>query len=255
MQLQHLAVVMPAYNEAEGLESFLRDIADHVTPVVGRLSIVVVNDRSTDATADVLAELAASVPGLHVINSETNRGHGPSALAAYRAGLELAPDAIVHVDGDGQFRGSDFPRVVAALEGADVVHGVRQNRVDPWFRKALTASVGAVIALVARHRIPDVNTPLRAYQPAALTRLLECCPPDALVPHVHFSLAERRLGLTVRYARVQSIPRRGSAATGTMWGAAPVAPKLPPKRLREFSRRAATEVWRYSLRPGRKRTP
>lgn len=250
MQLQHLAVVMPAYNEAEGLPPFLREILEHVTPLAQRVSIVVVNDKSTDATATVLAELQTSMPQLHVVNSAVNRSHGPTALAAYRAGLELAPDAIVHVDGDGQFLGRDFVRMVRALEVADVVHGVRQHRTDPWFRKALTATVGAGVAVALGHRIPDVNTPLRAYRPAALEELLKVCPADALVPHVHFSLAERRLGLRVRYVAVESIERRGGSATGTMWGAAARVPRLPPKRLRDFSKRAAVEVWTYSLRPG-----
>ena len=42
----------------------------------------------------MLTELAAALPGLHVITAEQNRGHGPTALAAYRAGLELEPDLL-----------------------------------------------------------------------------------------------------------------------------------------------------------------
>lgn len=255
MQFQHLAVVMPAYNEAEGLASFIEEIVQHVTPLAGTVSVVVVNDRSTDGTADALAQLQATTPALHIVNSEVNRGHGPTALDAYRNGLALQPDAVVHVDGDGQFLGQDFPRVIAALGAADVVHGVRQERSDPWFRKVLTVSVGLAVATVSRHYIPDVNTPLRAYRASALQGLLETCPADALVPHVHFSLNERRAGLTVRYVRVRSIPRRGSAETGTMWGALEKKPKLPPRRLLSFARAAAAEVWRYSLRPGRAKVP
>jgi dolichol-phosphate mannosyltransferase len=249
--LRHLAVVMPAHNEVEGLPIFLAEIREHVAPLAERVSIVVVDDLSTDATADVLAGIQASWPGLTVITSPVNRGHGPTALAAYRAGLTLRPDAIVHVDGDGQFEGQDFPPLIRALDSADVVHGVRQHRTDPWFRKVLTACVGLVIALATGRRIPDVNTPLRAYRPAVIARLVELLPEDSLVPHVHFSLAESRLGYRVAYVRVRSIPRRGSVANGTMWGELPKQPLLPPPRLRAFSRRAALELWRYSLRPRR----
>ena len=254
--MQHLAVVMPAYNEAEGLPGFLDEILEHVTPLADRVSLLVVNDRSTDQTASVLRTLEAELPQLVVLNADNNRGHGPTALAAYRAGLELGPDALVHVDGDGQFLGTDFPRLLRALQlpGVDVVHGVRQNRTDPWYRAALTGCVGALAAFAVGHRIPDVNTPLRAYRPAAIAQLLEVVPEDALVPHVHFSLAEQRLGFTVRYLRVRSIPRRGSTAAGTMWGEALASPRLPPKRLREFSVRAIAEMWRVSLSPGRRRS-
>lgn len=255
--MQHLAIVMPAHNEAEGLPSFLRDIREHTHQLAETLSIIVVDDRSTDATPHVLAQLAPSIPNLTVITSEVNRGHGPTALAAYRAGLALEPDAIVHVDGDGQFVGRDFALLVGGLEaGADVVHGVRQQRTDPWFRKLITGLVGSVVALVVRHRVPDVNTPLRAYRPAVITRLLQECPPNALVPHVHFSLAERRLGFDVRYVRVLSIPRRGGEAHGTMFGrgAVPlVSSMLPSRRLLTFIRSAAAELWRHSLWPARSR--
>ncbi|SDK43475.1 undecaprenyl-phosphate 4-deoxy-4-formamido-L-arabinose transferase [Cryobacterium psychrotolerans] len=250
MQLHHLAVVMPAHNEAEGLPGFLAEIAEHVAPLADLVSIVVVNDVSTDSTAKVLAALLETSPGLTVITAAINRGHGPTALAAYRAGLALEPDAIVHVDGDGQFEGKDFPALVHALDGADVVHGVREQRTEPWYRRVLTGSVGLVVALATGARIPDVNTPLRAYRPDVLARLVDLVPEAALVPHVHFSVAERRLGLRVRHVPVRSIPRRGSVATGSMWGEQAKQPMLPPPRLRDFSRRAALEVWQYSLRPG-----
>lgn len=251
LDLDRLAVVMPAYNEAEGLPGFLDELHRNLAPLARRLDLVVVDDRSTDATLEVLRELATRLPGLTVIEAEANRGHGPTALAAYRAGLELEPDLIVHVDGDGQFHGIDLARAVraAVATDADVVHGVRRGREDPWFRRVLTGMVGVVVAFAAGRRVPDVNTPLRVYKPARLRELLALVPSDALVPHVHFSLAEPRLGFAVRYIEVASLPRRGSNPTGTMWGV-DRPPLLPPKRLRRFAREAAVEVWRVSLRPG-----
>ena len=251
LDLDRLAVVMPAYNEAEGLPGFLEELHRALSPLARRLDLVVVDDRSTDATAEVVRGQAARLPGLTVIEAETNRGHGPTALAAYRAGLALEPDLIVHVDGDGQFHGIDLARAVraAVATDADVVHGVRRGRDDPWFRRLLTAMVGVVVAVAAGQGVPDVNTPLRVYKPARLAELLELVPDDALVPHVHFSIAECRRGFRVRYVEVASLPRRGSNQTGTMWGVER-RPKLPPKRLRRFAREAAAELWQVSLRPG-----
>ncbi|QPZ37464.1 glycosyltransferase family 2 protein [Paramicrobacterium chengjingii] len=252
MPRRHVAIVMPAYNEADGLDSFLTEIVTHVSPVVEQLSIVVVNDRSTDETADLLARLGEMMPELIGITSVRNQGHGPTALAAYRAGLELNPDVIMHVDGDGQFLAADFPRLIDAHQqrGADVLHGVRRGRTDPWYRRAITALVGSAVALAVGSRVPDVNTPLRIYRPEALRFLLNLIPRDAIVPHVHFSLAEKRSGMKVAYARVRSIPRRGDSAHGTMWGPQRSTPVLPPKRLRSFIAAAAREVWTVSLHPG-----
>ncbi|QYM65211.1 hypothetical protein [Microbacterium sp. Se5.02b] len=128
------------------------------------------------------------------------------------------------------------------------MHGVRDGRSDPWYRKVLTGAVGLLIAVSAGRRIPDVNTPMRAYRPDTLRLLVDAIPADASVPHVHFSLAEARAGFTVRYLRVASIPRRGASTTGTMWGRGN-AVSLPPKRLRRFVRLALLEAWSLSLKP------
>lgn len=247
MPIAHLVIVMPAYNEAEGIRSFINEIRDHVASLADRVTFVVADDRSTDATVAALG----GMDDVQVEPQMNNRGHGPTALAAYRAGLALQPDLLVHVDGDGQFVGPDFTRLVSAAErtGADVIHGVRHSRTDPWYRRVLTAAVGALVAAAAGRRVLDVNTPLRAYRPLALQRLLDVVPSEALVPHVHFSLAEARAGLTVRYVRARSIPRRGTSPSGTMWDGG-VTTWIPPRRLRRFASAALRELWEQSLRPG-----
>ncbi|BDZ39238.1 glycosyltransferase family 2 protein [Microbacterium suwonense] len=247
MSVPHLAIVMPAYNEAEGIRGFIEEIREHVAPLAGRVTFVVADDRSTDATVAALT----GIDDVQVQPQPANRGHGPTALAAYRAGLALQPDLLVHVDGDGQFVGPDFVRLILGIEstGADVVHGVRHSRTDPWYRRALTGAVGLLVAATAGRRVPDVNTPMRAYRPDALRVLAEAVPADALVPHVHFSLAEARGGFAVRYVAVRSIPRRGASTSGTMWGGG-VKALVPPPRLRRFAADALREVWRLSLRPG-----
>lgn len=247
MSVAHLAIVMPAYNEAEGIRSFIDEIRENVAPLAERVTFVVADDRSTDATVSVLTD----IDDVRVEPQAQNRGHGPTALAAYRAGLAVEPDLLVHVDGDGQFLGPDFARLIRAIDGtgAEVVHGVRHSRSDPWYRRALTGAVGLLIAAAAGRRIPDVNTPMRAYRPAALRVLIDAVPSDALVPHVHFSLAEARGGFAVRYVAVRSIPRRGASASGTMWGGG-VKALVPPPRLRRFVVDALREAWGLSLRPG-----
>ncbi|QNA91982.1 MULTISPECIES: glycosyltransferase [unclassified Microbacterium] len=105
MTLRHLAIVMPAFNEAEGIRGFIDEIRECVSPLADRVTFHVADDRSTDTTATVFD----GISDVDVEVQPLNRGHGPTALAAYRAGLAADPDLLVHVDGDGQFYGSDFP--------------------------------------------------------------------------------------------------------------------------------------------------
>ncbi|BDI21614.1 glycosyltransferase family 2 protein [Herbiconiux sp. L3-i23] len=237
-----IAVVMPAHNEAEGIGEFLAEIEGSLAGRFEHLYIVV-DDCSSDETAD-RARAAAAAGGfsVDVIPNPRNLGHGPSALRAYRAGLTTAASVVVHVDGDGQFRGEDVLAVVQALDGNDVVHGIRRGRTDAWYRRVLTGTLGAVIRNLAGGQVFDANTPLRAYRREALRSVCDEVPDDALVPHVHFSVLERRLGLRVVGVDVDSLPRRGSTSTGTMWGRARFQHLLPPARLVSFTSRAAREL-------------
>ncbi|MDJ1114504.1 glycosyltransferase family 2 protein [Microbacterium dauci] len=254
MTLGHVALVMPAYNEADGIEGFLAELVASFDGVADRLTIVVVDDRSTDGTADLLE--ASEIQGLVVRRQPQNGGHGPTALAAYQAGLACDADVLVHVDGDGQFDGYDVARVAQhlAIGVADVVHGVRRQRDDPWFRRVLSASLRLVVAAVARRGIRDVNTPLRAYRPDRIAELLDSHPGELLIPHVHFSIAEARRGWDVDEVEVRSRVRRGATATGTMWGGTR-RKHLPTRRFVAFVARAGAEFVAATVRPHRATAP
>ncbi len=239
----HVAVVIPAYNEAEGLPAFLAEIRASFAACEIPVTLIVVDDASTDDTSRAVGTLA------YVMRAPRNRGHGPTALAAYAEGLKSGARVIVHVDGDGQFHGEDIALVARAIDDgvSEVVHGVRRGRTDPWFRRGLSVLVRFAVLLLCGRSVPDVNTPLRAYRPDALRRLIDGVPEGALVPHVHFSIAEARDRLPVRYVAVASIPRRGAAAQGTMWGTGRARVVFPPRRLIRFARLALAELWRVDV--------
>ncbi|WP_210480563.1 glycosyltransferase [Naasia sp. SYSU D00948] len=247
--MTHVAVVMPAFNEADALREFVPEVVRAVRRVADRVSVVVVDDASADGTADAVRELdlPAGVTVAAIRNDE-NLGHGPSALRAYAAGYSTGAEWIVHVDGDGQFLGEDVAAVVAQLAFEPAARGVRRHRRDPWYRKAATLVVMLGASALAGGRIPDVNTPLRAYRRPVLGRLLAATDAMALVPHVHFSILERTWRLGVGKVRVRHVARRGRSAEGSMWGGGAVAPKLPPRRLLVFIGRAAVEVWHFRVR-------
>lgn len=253
MSWASVVVVMPAFNESEGLAGFVQEIDTHLRPHVGSLRFVVVDDASTEPMGETLVWLSSQMGGrLEVVVNESNMGHGPSALRAYKAGLAHAPDVIIHVDGDGQFQGSDFPRLLIALSKADVVHGVRCSRSDPWYRKILSAGV-RLIVFTSAGSVPDVNTPLRAYRADRLEKLVARIPESSKIPHVHFSILERRLHMRVDYVKVESLPRRGGSSTGTSWQESKSIVPLPPRKLIRFCLEAVSELvstdYRQSLPP------
>lgn len=240
MTTGRVAVVMPAFDEADGIAEFLLEIDRCLSRVVDDLVLVVVDDASPAPLGPVLEPVRGLLSGrLDVVRNERNLGHGPSALRAYRRGLSHDPAMVIHVDGDGQFSGHDFPLALARLAFADVVHGARTGRDDPWYRRMISRGLRSVWY---RNQVVDANTPLRAYRSSCLAALLSRVPETSLVPHLHFSRLEPALGLSVAVLPVVSRPRRGATQVGTMWRTSGHTAVLPPRRLLSFCVRAAGEL-------------
>lgn len=249
-----VAVVMPAHDE-EGLVDFIEEIDNSLRAEVRSLHFVVVDDDSMQPVSALLSRTSGCLPvasPVTVIRNSRNMGHGPSALAAYEAGLALGVDVVVHVDGDGQFRGADFPRLLLAMVGFDGAVGVRMGREEPWFRRVLSSVLRRIVCPSAR--LSDVNSPMRAYTREAARRLVDSISADSLVPHVHWTRRHAALGLRVAGVPVESLPRRGLNPIGTTWGTQRNRQIFPSKRLMVFVFRAFLEVSMKS-HPARSTSP
>jgi len=227
-------VVMPAFNEAEGIGEFLDEIVQAFPE--GHVRIIVVDDASSDGTAAAVTAAGERGVPVRVVVNKSNRGHGPSTLRALRCGLKEGADVIVAVDGDGQFLGTDIAAVAErTVHGIVPVEGCRFNRSDPWFRRFVSASTRLLVRVTSGSSPLDANTPLRAYPPALLRSLLERLPDDLATPNLIVSAMLRRDGVAVIEVPVRSLPRRGSQSSGSTWG----------QRAHFFpSRRFITFCWR-----------
>lgn len=157
-------VIIPALNEEDALPRVLADIPQ---PPVRR--VVVADNGSTDATAQVAREAGAEV--VH----QPERGYGAACLKALALLEEDPPDVVVFLDGDYSDHPDELPKLLEPIaQGADLVIGSRVQRAR---RGALTPQqrVGNAIACVAlrvlyRVRYTDLG-PFRAIRWDALSRL------------------------------------------------------------------------------------
>src|ERR687893_1692665 len=120
-----LIVQIPCLNEEETLPSTLADLPREVEGF-DAIEWLVVDDGSTDRTADVARECGAD----HVVRLTSNKGLAVAFQAGLDAALKLGADVIVNTDADNQYRASDIPRLVAPIlaHEADLVVGVRAVR-------------------------------------------------------------------------------------------------------------------------------
>jgi glycosyltransferase involved in cell wall biosynthesis len=239
-RLPRVAVAIPAYNE-ECLDEFLAEIEHHLRPHCEVLSFVVVDDCSSRPLPVPAGTTCLPLGStLEVLRNETNQGHGPTAVRAWTHGLSRGVDIVIHVDGDGQFLGEDFPRLLAATQGRDGAVGTRMGRREPWFRRILT--VGARILVGQGFRGIDANSPMRAYRATVVARLLDALPEGSAVPHLQFALSHTCLELDVVEIGVTHRSRRGDSSVGSTWRSRSSLQLLPSRQLIRLTLRAIREL-------------
>ncbi len=245
MSKPSVAVAIPAYNEADGIGGFLREIDSVLGPHVESMRLVVVDDASTDDTLAVLQQLRGELQsGLEIVRNERNRGHGPSLMTAYARSLAGGADFVLQVDGDGQFHASDLRRVlVLLLDEAHAVSGVRRFRQDPWLRMTMTRFVRRYVSWGFSVRARDPNCPLRGYETKLLRDLLGALPADCLVPNLYLTILAARRGVPLLEVDVSHRVRRGRSAQGTTWRGRTQSPI--PTRLVKFCLQALVESSRF----------
>lgn len=241
MPLPSVAIAIPAYNEADSIGEFLLEIDEALRGRTSALTLVVVDDQSTDGTGEAAAAIAEKVAGsVVIVRHDENEGHGPTVLEAYRKALDSGADLILQVDGDGQFLGSDLRRLMLLLEdGAQAVCGVRRFRYDPWFRMAMTRLVRTYLSIGFGIPTRDANCPLRGYRSASLDEMLRWVPDRALVPNLYLTILSARHGVTMVEVDVNHRVRRGVSQTGSSWS--DTKRMTIAKKLLTFSFRALRE--------------
>ena len=157
-----VVAVIPAYNEERYIGSVVLKALRHASHVL------VVDDGSGDATADV-----AAAAGAIVVRHETNQGKGVALADGFRQALQLDPHAVVTIDGDGQHLPRELQAVAAPiLQGqADIVVGSRYlqpKSIVPRHRVWGHRLFNLITNAASRVSVTDSQSGFRAFSPRAL---------------------------------------------------------------------------------------
>lgn len=165
-----VAIVIPAYNEAENINAVLATLPDDVSGL--HTAPIVVDDGSADDTV----ERSRGV-GVAAVQLPLNRGQGAALRCGYRLALATGASVVVTMDADGQHQASELPRLVdPILEGkADVVHGSRVlGDADPTHptRKVGITVFSWLLSVLTSSRITDPSCGYRAIRTEALKTMV-----------------------------------------------------------------------------------
>ena len=120
---------MPAYNEAENIESVVCSWYSVLEGKNENSKIIVADSESTDNTHDILLKLQERYPKL-IILSNTGKQHGQKLLALYDYAIKNGADYIFQTDSDGQTNPAEFERFWELREKYDAILGNRPSRGD-----------------------------------------------------------------------------------------------------------------------------
>ena len=164
---RRVLTALPVYNEATSVCSVLDEVKRYATDVL------VVEDGSTDGTADLLAQRT----DIRVVTHQQNRGYGASLITAFQYAIDEAYEFIVTIDCDGQHEPQRIPMFVEACATADIVSGSRYlqrfagDSQPPAERQQINQMVTSEINDRLSLQITDAFCGFKAYRVDSLKKL------------------------------------------------------------------------------------
>ena len=164
-----VAVIVPTYNERANIEATV----GRVRAAVPDADLLVVDDNSPDGTGDLADKLADEDPHVHVLHRDRKAGLGAAYIAGFRWALDQGYDVMVEMDADGSHRPEELPRLLSALDGADLVLGSRYvpgGTVLNWpkSREWLSRGGNTYARLMLGISVRDATGGYRAYRASTL---------------------------------------------------------------------------------------
>jgi len=202
--LSDTLIVMPAFNEEESVAAVIAEVHAKLPGA----AVLVVDDGSLDATAEV-----ARAAGAQVASMPFNMGVGGALRLGFQYAVENGYQVAVQIDADGQHDPGLVPALLAGLDDADLVIGARFSGEGDYTvrgpRKWAMSVLSTVLSRVVRTPLKDTTSGFKANGPRAIALFAHSFPAEYLGDTIEALVIAGRAGLRVRQVPVAMRPRSG----------------------------------------------
>jgi undecaprenyl-phosphate 4-deoxy-4-formamido-L-arabinose transferase len=193
-----LSVVIPVYNEEEGLAALFARLYPALDALDLRYEVIFVDDGSRDRSAALLRDQFEKRPEVtRVVLLAGNFGQHPAILAGF---AHCRGARVVTLDADLQNPPEEIGKLLARMDqGADYVGGVRRRRQDSWLRRLPSRLMNRLRERTTRIRMTDQGCMLRAYSREVVDALNRCRETNTFIPALAYTFAHHPAEIEVAH--------------------------------------------------------
>lgn len=206
-----LSVFFPAYNEEQNVSTTVTQ-ADQILKSLNlkNYEIIIVNDGSTDKTADVVEKLTKQGITLKLLNHPKNLGYGHALKTGFGA---ASYPWVFFTDSDGQFSFSEITKFLKETDQADLILGYRLNRADSFLRKFYTFGWNMLARFLLGLTLKDYSCGFKLIK----KKVYEAVQPleaEEKVTQIEMLVKAKKMGFKFLEVGVNHYPRRYGSPTG-----------------------------------------
>jgi glycosyltransferase involved in cell wall biosynthesis len=211
MIMPSISLVMPAYNEADNIEPMVAEAIPALEANADDYEIVVVDDGSSDGTADVTRRVMENNPHVRLVQHLANQGFGAAVFSGLTSAVK---DWIFYTDADRQFVLSELERFVPFMNQVDLIAGYRAPRRDPFMRVLYGKGWSMLCTLLFGYTVRDVDCGFKLFHREIVEKLAPQVTSRGATFSIEWLVRAKRAGYRFVELPVTHRPRVAGRQTG-----------------------------------------
>lgn len=198
-----ISIIMPVYNEEKGVSDAVKGVIAEFQKIGANFELIVINDGSTDKSAEVLAK----INGIKLINKKINKGYG----AALKSGIRHASgNWIFIIDADQSYPAKSIPDFLRFMEDYDLISGARIGTYRPFYGKPAKWFLNKLAGYLTGSKVPDLNCGMRLFKKECALDFMNILPDKFSFTSTQM-LACLTNGFNVKFIPIEYCKRNGKS--------------------------------------------